>query len=81
MLFRSVELTHQGEAFRLDRLVQRRDSGDWWVLDYKSSTSPQHQTELVAKMKTYKTALEAIYPGQTCQAAFLTADGRVVEVR
>ena len=76
-----VELTHRGEAFRLDRLVQRRGSGDWWVLDYKSSTSPQHQTELVAKMKTYKTALEAIYPGQTIQAAFLTADGRVVEVR
>ena len=31
-------------------------------------------------MKTYKSALEAIYPDQGVKAAFLTADGAVIEV-
>ncbi len=81
-----VELTHQGDTFRLDRLVQRRDAGDtgkngqWWVLDYKSAFSPQVQPNLVTKMKTYIAAVQAIYPGQTVKAAFLTGDGQVVMV-
>ena len=81
-----VELTHNGETFRLDRLVQRRDdghtgkNGQWWVLDYKSATSPQLQLDLVTKMKTYVAAVQAIYPGQTVRAAFLTGDGQVVMV-
>jgi ATP-dependent helicase/nuclease subunit A len=65
-----VELTHEGETFRLDRLVQRKDAqhaGHWWVLDYKSAANPQAQADLVAKMHTYK-------------VAFLTADGAVIEV-
>ena len=78
-----VELSHQGENFRLDRLVQRKDSGhtgQWWVLDYKSAINPQQQADLVLKMKTYIAALNAIYPNQTVKAAFLTADGKVVPV-
>ena len=78
-----VELTHDGETFRLDRLVQRRDAGHaghWWVLDYKSAANPHTQADLVAKMQTYKAALQAIYPGQVVKAAFLTADGAVIEV-
>ena len=76
-----VELTHQGQTFRLDRLVQRKDAGHaghWWVLDYKSASNPQLQADLVAKMQNYKAALEAIYPSQTVKAAFLTADGKLV---
>ncbi len=78
-----VELTHEGDTFRLDRLVQRRDvghEGHWWVLDYKSAANPQAQTDLVAKMQTYKSALLAIYPDQVVKAAFLTAQGAVIEV-
>ncbi len=78
-----VELTHNGDTLRLDRLVQRRDGahqGHWWVLDYKSAVYPERQPDLVAKMQTYKTALLAIYPGQVVKAAFLTSDGVVVEV-
>ncbi len=81
-----VELTHQGETFRLDRLVQRRDdgragkNGEWWVLDYKSAITPQRQVDLVTKMKTYIAAVQAIYPGQTVKAAFLTGDGQLVMV-
>ena len=78
-----VELTHQGETHRLDRLVQRKDAGhagQWWVLDYKSATHPEQQAGLVEKMKIYKAALAAIYPEQVVKAAFLTADGVVMEV-
>ena len=78
-----VELTHQGDTFRLDRLVQRRDAGHeghWWVLDYKSAVNPQRQADLVIKMKTYTAAMKTIYPGQTVKAAFLTGDGQVVMV-
>jgi hypothetical protein len=32
-----VELSDQGQLLRLDRLVRRRDTGDWWVLDFKSA--------------------------------------------
>ena len=30
-----------GRTLRLDRLVRQRDSGQWWVLDYKSSAQPE----------------------------------------
>ncbi len=75
-----VELTHRGVTFRLDRLVQRADTGhagQWWVLDFKSNANPQTQPALVAKMRMYVAALEAVYPGQIVKAAFLTSDGRV----
>ena len=78
-----VELAHQGNTFRLDRLVQRKDAGHqghWWVLDYKSASSPQQQAELMTKMQLYKAALGAIYPGQAVKAAFLTAAGSIVVV-
>ena len=78
-----VELTHQGETFRLDRLVQRKDAdnqGHWWVLDYKSAANPQHQADLMLKMLTYKAALQSIYPGEVVKAAFLTSEGTVFEV-
>ena len=78
-----VELVHQGETLRLDRLVQRRDAahaGHWWILDYKSASRPERQAELVAKMRSYKAAVAAVCPGQWVEAAFLTADGAVVMV-
>ena len=78
-----VELTHQGQTLRLDRLVQRKDAGhvgQWWVLDYKSASNPQLQADLVVKMRAYQSALAAIYLGQTVKAAFLTADGKVMVV-
>lgn len=79
-----VELMVQGELLRLDRLVQRRDAGHaghWWVLDYKSAQAPQGQPALVAQLRAYRAAVQAIYPGEVVKAAFLTSNGAVVEVR
>ena len=78
-----VELLQDGQTLRLDRLVQRQDAGhagQWWVLDYKSATAPQHQAALVAQMRSYRTAVQAIYPDAPVRAAFLTGDGALVEI-
>jgi ATP-dependent helicase/nuclease subunit A len=73
-----VELLHQGERLRLDRLVRRRDNGEWWVLDYKSLAEPGRQQELIAQMRRYREAVLQAYPGATVRAAFLTGQGRLV---
>ncbi len=78
-----VELAHAGQVLRLDRLVQRQDpghAGHWWVLDYKSRGDPQTQPELRAQMQGYRDAVQAIHPGQTVKAAFLTASGALIEL-
>ena len=75
-----VELMYQGETYRLDRLVQRRDSGHWWVLDFKSTGMPLRNPALVAQMQTYLSAVQNIYPGETVRAAFLTGSGELIEL-
>ena len=78
-----VDVMVQGEALRLDRLVQRKDAdnaGHWWVLDYKSAHAPQNQPELMAQLRAYRAAVQAIYPDEVVKAAFLTAQGALVEI-
>ena len=82
--FNEIELTHQGQRLRIDRLVRRRAGahGDeaWWVLDYKSAARPERDALLVEQLGRYREAVSLIHPGQTVVAAFLSADGRVVSV-
>jgi ATP-dependent helicase/nuclease subunit A len=73
-----VELHFAGELLRLDRLVRRRDSGEWWVLDFKSAAQPERQPELLAQMARYREAVAAAYPGAAVRTAFLTAQGTLV---
>jgi ATP-dependent helicase/nuclease subunit A len=78
-----MDLVHEGQALRLDRLVQRQDAGHeghWWVLDYKSADAPERQPALIAQMQTYRAAVQRAYPGATVKAAFLTGRGTLVEV-
>ena len=75
-----VELFHQGELLRLDRLVRRRDSGEWWVLDYKSAAHPERQPELVAQMEGYRQAMAQARPGEAVRLAFINAQGRLIEL-
>ena len=70
-----VALVHAGQLLRPDRLVRRRDTGAWWVLDYKSAAQPQQQPALRAQLQQYRAALQALHPGATVHAAFLTAEG------
>ena len=75
-----VELSYQGELLRLDRLVQRRDTREWWVFDYKTHPAPELDAELIAQINQYREAVQAIYPGQSVRAAFLTGQGDLVEL-
>ena len=75
-----VELVVGGVLMRLDRLLQRRDNGQWWVLDHKSARAPLQDATLVAQLTTYRDAVRAIYPQQTVRAAFLTGEGRWIEL-
>jgi len=75
-----VALTHDGQLLRLDRLVQRSDTGAWWVLDFKSSAQPQTQPALCAQLRQYRAALQRVYPGQAVHTAFLTPQGRLIEL-
>ncbi|NDP37263.1 MAG: UvrD-helicase domain-containing protein [Rhodoferax sp.] len=78
-----IELLYQGQCLRLDRLVQRthaQHAGHWWVLDYKSAPAPHEQPELLAQLRDYRAAVQAIYPDAVVKAAFLTAHGALIEV-
>jgi ATP-dependent helicase/nuclease subunit A len=76
-----VTLLHEGEILRLDRLVRRAGSGEWWVLDFKSASRPERDAALLDKMRTYRRAVEAAYPDAKVKAAFLTGQGRLVEIQ
>jgi ATP-dependent helicase/nuclease subunit A len=75
-----VELFHQGELLRLDRLVRRRDTGDWWVLDYKSAAHPERQPALLAQMQGYRMAMAGARPGEPVRLAFINAQGKLIEL-
>jgi len=73
-----VTLIHGGQTLRIDRLIRRRDSGEWWVLDYKSAARPERDAALIAQMNRYRDAVQSAYPGETVRAAFLTGQGELV---
>jgi ATP-dependent helicase/nuclease subunit A len=75
-----LELVHGGALLRLDRVVRHRATQTWWVLDYKSSAAPQRQLALREQLGQYAQALRAATPGATVRAAFISGEGRVVEV-
>ncbi|MDR1968733.1 MAG: PD-(D/E)XK nuclease family protein, partial [Burkholderiaceae bacterium] len=82
--FNEVELTHQGQRLRIDRLLCRRASAHgpqaWWILDYKSAAYPEQDPQLRAQLARYRAAVQGIYPDESVHAAFLSADGRLVRV-
>jgi ATP-dependent helicase/nuclease subunit A len=73
-----VTLVHQGQTLRIDRLVRHRESGAWWVLDYKSAGRPERDAALIAQLHRYRDAVREAYPGETVRAAFLTGQGELV---
>ena len=75
-----VALNYQGKTLRLDRLVRRKDTGAWWVLDHKSKAQPQRDPVLVQQLETYRAALRVLYPGAEVEAAFLTGAGGLLVV-
>jgi ATP-dependent helicase/nuclease subunit A len=75
-----VELLHQGRPLRLDRLVRERASGAWWVIDFKSHDAPHTVLEHREQLRGYREALQASQPGAVVRLAFITAQGRFIEL-
>jgi len=75
-----VELWFEGQLLRLDRLVRRRDSGEWWVLDHKSAERPEQQAQLLAHMGRYRRAVQMAQPGAVVRLAFINATGQLIEL-
>jgi ATP-dependent helicase/nuclease subunit A len=75
-----VELMQAGQLLRIDRLVKHRESQTWWVLDYKTSPAPQRIPELQAQLQQYQAAVQQAYPEQPVKAAFITAQGKLIEL-
>ena len=73
-----VTLFHAGQTLRIDRLVRHRDSGVWWVLDYKSAARPERDPALLTQIHLYRSAVQSAYPGDTVRSAFLTGQGELV---
>ena len=74
-----VPLAFEGSDLRLDRLVQLRETGEWWVLDYKLARAPEQRPEYLQQMRRYVDAVQALQPGEIVRAALITAQGRLVE--
>ena len=75
-----VTLVHEGQILRIDRLVRRRESGAWWVLDYKSEARPESDASLIAQLQRYRAAVQTACPGEAVHAAFLTGQGELVTI-
>ena len=75
-----VAVTDRGELLRIDRLVQVKVSGDWWVLDYKSAARPEADPALMAQLQRYRAVVQRAQAGQVVRAAFLSADGKLIEL-
>ena len=76
-----VDIFHAGELLRLDRLVRRSDTGEWWVLDFKSAENPEQQQDLLTKMQRYRQAVRAARSGAKVRLAFINLHGRLIELQ
>ncbi len=75
-----VSIQVSGRSLRIDRLVQRRDNAQWWVLDYKSAPVPGQDATLLSQLRSYRDAVARAYPQATVRAAFLTPQGACIEL-
>jgi ATP-dependent helicase/nuclease subunit A len=77
-----VPVVADGHPGRIDRLVLRptAQGEQWWVLDYKTETRPDTDPELVAQLMRYQRAVQAGDPARPVRAAFITGDGRLLEI-
>jgi ATP-dependent helicase/nuclease subunit A len=77
-----VAVGDASEVLRIDRLVQLEDATGptWWVLDYKLHHAPEELAPYRAQLLRYRAVVERAQPGEIVRCAFVTGEGRVVEV-
>ena len=77
-----MSIGDEGEVLRIDRLAHVDEAGGpvWWVLDYKLSHAPEALDAYRAQLLRYRAAVARAQPGEIVRCAFITGEGRVVEV-
>ena len=68
-----MELLHDGELLRFDRVVQLADA--LWILDYKRNVLPSERTAYAAQLLRYRRAAQSVFGGQRIRTALITVDG------
>ena len=77
-----VTLAHAGRMLRLDRLVELADADGaavWWVLDFKLEQAPHEVPAYREQLARYRAAVQALQPLARVRAAFVTAEGALIE--
>ena len=70
-----------GEVLRIDRLVRTAGvTPSWWVLDYKLGGQPQSSPAYIEQLAAYRCAVQALQPGETVRAAFISGLGELIEL-
>jgi len=70
-----------GEVLRIDRLVRTAGATPtWWVLDYKLGGLPQNNPASRDQLAGYRRAVQALQPGETVRAAFISGLGELIEL-
>jgi len=77
-----VAIGDASDVLRIDRLVRLddHDGPSWWVLDYKLHHAPEELAQYRAQLLRYRDLVARAQPGETVRCAFVTGEGRVVEV-
>jgi len=77
-----VSIGDAGEVLRIDRLalVDEACGPVWWVLDYKLGHAPEELDAYRAQLLRYRAAVARAQQGEIVRCAFVTGEGRVVEV-
>jgi len=77
-----VAIGDASEVLRIDRLVRLDEAAGptWWVLDYKLHHRPEELEPYRAQLLRYRAVVARAQPGESVRCAFVTGEGRVVEV-
>ena len=77
-----VAIGDASEVLRIDRLVRLDEASgpSWWVLDYKLHHRPEELEPYRAQLLRYRAVVARAQPGESVRCAFVTGEGRVVEV-
>ncbi|MFT5588074.1 MAG: ATP-dependent helicase/nuclease subunit A [Bradyrhizobium sp.] len=68
-----IELLHDGELLRFDRLVQLPEA--LWILDYKRRLLAGERADYAAQLARYRQAALAVYADRTIRSALILVDG------
>ncbi len=70
-----MELVHDGELMRIDRLVIFDD--ELWILDYKRNLYEWQQADYQQQLARYRAACADLFPGMAINTALITVDGQL----